>query len=255
MFADTHCHLCPGLDDGPTTMEEAIQMCQIAWNEGIRMIASTAHQNAYWPDVTPEAICNATREVTEQLAEIGCDLQLVPTAEVVVDVELIQRWKDGELLSIGQHQRYLLIEMPHGVFLDLRDYVAEMVAEGLHPVLAHVERYPQIVFGKDHICDLIEAGCVIQISASAINDTDRRLTKVLRQWAQRGLIHVIGTDAHSPRSRAPRMLSAFDQYCRWTSVAEAERVFVDNGFALLRGQTFRVPTPVRRRRQWLFSNG
>ncbi len=53
---DIHCHLLAGLDDGPATQEEALAMCRLAYAEGTRMAAATAHQNDHWPDVTPERI-------------------------------------------------------------------------------------------------------------------------------------------------------------------------------------------------------
>ena len=84
MFVDTHCHLCPGLDNGPRNMDEALQMCHIAWNEGVRAIAATAHQNEHWSDVTPKRICTSTDAVAEQLAAIGSPMRLVPTAEVMI---------------------------------------------------------------------------------------------------------------------------------------------------------------------------
>lgn len=53
---DMHCHLLAGLDDGPPTDEEALEMCRLACAEGTHMAAATAHQNDHWPDVTPERI-------------------------------------------------------------------------------------------------------------------------------------------------------------------------------------------------------
>ncbi len=35
-LVDMHCHLLAGLDDGPATMEEALDMCAVAHAEGVR---------------------------------------------------------------------------------------------------------------------------------------------------------------------------------------------------------------------------
>ena len=40
---DIHSHILPGLDDGAGTLEESVDMCQIAFNDGIRMIVATPH--------------------------------------------------------------------------------------------------------------------------------------------------------------------------------------------------------------------
>ena len=42
-LVDMHCHLLAGLDDGPRSQEEAVAMCRMAYEEGIRMVAATAH--------------------------------------------------------------------------------------------------------------------------------------------------------------------------------------------------------------------
>lgn len=99
MFADTHCHLCAGLDDGPSSIEEALDMCRIAWNDGTRVIACTVHQNRHWPEVTTERIIAASQELKARLAELSCPLELVPTAEVIVEPDLIEKLRDGELLG------------------------------------------------------------------------------------------------------------------------------------------------------------
>lgn len=40
-YVDTHCHTLPEVDDGAQSMEEARQMLQIAYDEGIRRIIVT----------------------------------------------------------------------------------------------------------------------------------------------------------------------------------------------------------------------
>jgi protein-tyrosine phosphatase len=53
-LVDIHCHLLAGLDDGPRTPEDALEMCRIAYADGIRIIAAGAHQNDHYPENTPD---------------------------------------------------------------------------------------------------------------------------------------------------------------------------------------------------------
>ncbi len=47
---DLHCHILPGLDDGPSSMQEALAMCRIAAEDGIRTIVATPHMlNGMFP--------------------------------------------------------------------------------------------------------------------------------------------------------------------------------------------------------------
>ena len=252
VFIDTHCHLCPGLDDGPKSMDEVFTMAHIAWNEGIRAIAALAHQNEVWPDVTPKRIIDSVAAVSRALSEINCDIELVPTAEVMIDGSTIERWDAGELLSYGDQKRFLLIEFPHGLCLDIRDLVVDLVQRGVHPVLAHVDKYPDLLYGGDQIVELIRLGCIVQISTnSLIAPQNRTQMKALRDWAQRGIIHVVGSDAHSPRRRRPQMAAAHEQLRRWTSVEVATQICRDNGVAILSGRALHLPLPrAAKRKAW-----
>jgi protein-tyrosine phosphatase len=40
---DIHCHILPGLDDGPPTIEESLLMCRIAADDGITAVVATPH--------------------------------------------------------------------------------------------------------------------------------------------------------------------------------------------------------------------
>lgn len=40
---DVHCHILPGLDNGPSTLEESLKMAEEAVFEGIDTIVATPH--------------------------------------------------------------------------------------------------------------------------------------------------------------------------------------------------------------------
>ena len=42
-MVDMHAHILPGVDDGPKTMEESIQLLEMAIGEGITDIIATSH--------------------------------------------------------------------------------------------------------------------------------------------------------------------------------------------------------------------
>ena len=49
---DIHSHVLPGLDDGAATMEEALELLRLDWEEGIRTVFATPHygiENGYAP--------------------------------------------------------------------------------------------------------------------------------------------------------------------------------------------------------------
>ena len=233
-------------------MDDVLSMAQISWNEGIRAIAALAHQNEHWPDVTPQRIIESIDSVSAALAEIGCDIELVPTAEVMIDATTLDRWDAGELLSYGNQDKYILIEFPHGLCLDIRDLVRDFVQRGVRPVLAHVDKYSELLYGGDQVVELIRLGCIVQIATdSLIAPQSRAQMKALRDWAQRGIIHVVGTDAHSPRRRRPVMAAAHQQLRQWTNDQVANQICIRNGRTVLQGKQLQIPPPsAAKRRAW-----
>src|SRR5262245_60325287 len=144
-LADIHCHLLAGLDDGPRTWDDAVEMCRIAAADGIRRAAATAHQNERWSAVTPDAIRAAARELNERLRSERVALEVFPSAEVMADPDLETAWEAGRLLGVGGHTSYLLVEMPHRVFVDLRAVVERFRRRGVRVILAHPERHPELL--------------------------------------------------------------------------------------------------------------
>ena len=217
---DTHCHLLAGLDDGPASEEEALAMCRLAYEEGTRIAAATARQNDHYPDVTPDRIRQAWGRLARPLAEASILLVVFPNAEVMAHPDSESSWAEGKLLSVADRRQYLLVEMPHGLFVDLGATVRGLVKRGVRPVLAHPERQEELLDEPGRIERLTEAGCQ-------------------------------GPDGHSVRSRPPELAAAYRQIRQWAGSAVADRVCSTFGMAVLQGLPVRVPRPEPVRRCWV----
>jgi protein-tyrosine phosphatase len=251
-FADMHVHLLAGLDDGPATDEEALAMCRLAYEQGTRMAAATAHQNDHYPEVTPGCIREGWRRLVRSLHEAGIPLVVFPTAEVMVHPGLEESWEAGALLSVADRRQYLLVEMPHGLFLDLAAMVRNLVGQGVRPILAHPEREEELLHEPGQVERLIEAGCLVQVSSGSVTRPRSRAdARALKDWFKRGIVHCMGSDGHSPRTRPPEMAGAYRQVREWSGSAVADRVCSTFGTAILQGLPLRVPRPEPRRKKWL----
>jgi len=243
--------LLPGLDDGPESWDDAIEMCQMMWDDGVHATAATAHQGEQWPEVNVERILATTQELRERLEDTGVPLAVYPCAEVMVTPDLDDLWRQGLLLGVSNAQSYLLIELPHGLFVDLRWLVSELVSMDVRPILAHAERHPDVLFGTGVVEELISRGCLIQVSAGSITRSNSAsVTKTLRSWARRNVIHLIGSDAHSPTRRPPGIAAAYGRLAEWAGNTVADRICRINGMAVLEGLPLATPAPRRSRRRW-----
>lgn len=250
-LVDMHCHLLAGLDDGPRAQEEAVAMCRIAYAEGVRMVAATAHQNEQWNAVSPDRIRQASQKLVQSLREAGIPLLIFPCAEVMVHADLELSWKRGDLLSVADRGQYLLLEMPHDLCVDLRATVRRLRQLGVRPILAHPERHEQLLHEPGSVEELIHAGCLVQVSsASVTNPPSPRDRRALKRWFKGGLVHLLGSDGHSPTRRPPRMADAYRQISRWIGSVAADRIGSTIGMAVLQALPLRIPQPEPQRRTW-----
>ena len=252
-LADLHCHLLAGLDDGPRSDDDALAMCRLACEDGTRLVAALAHQNECWGGVTPDVIRAAVKRLAGQLQEAGLPLTVFPCAEVMACPELESLWAEGKLLSVADRRAFLLVEMPHQLFVDLRPAARRLREHGVRVVLAHPERHPELLHEPGAIEELIGAGCLVQVSAGSVTDPrDAADRKALRSWFRRGCVHLLGSDGHSPRRRRPCMADAYHEIRRWAGDGVAHRVAHTVGSALLHGLPFRVPEPEPERVRWFW---
>jgi protein-tyrosine phosphatase len=253
-LVDTHCHLLAGLDDGPKTPEDALAMCRRAYEQGVRHSVALAHQNEDYPANTPQHLREAFAKLVEDLRGAGLDgYEVVPCSEVMVRPDMLEAWGRGEYLSVGDTGKYLLIEMPHGLCVELAWVVERLVAQGVRPILAHAERCPELLHEPPAVEKLIRAGCVIQVSSLGItHPASGADARAVKDWFRRGIAHVLGSDGHSPRRRPPDLADAYRQVRRWAGAAVADAVGHDNGLAVLHGRPLVLPPVLPPpRRSWL----
>lgn len=250
-LVDMHVHLLAGLDDGPRVPADALAMCRTAEAEGVRYAAALAHQNEAWPDVTPEGIRAACTALADSLRRENIGLSVSPCAEVMARIDLADAWSAGELLSVGDRREFLLVEMPHELFVDLRHSVEELNQLGVRTILAHPERTPELLHDPGRVEALIELGCLVQISAKSVTEpasgSDER---ALKDWVKRGVVHLIGSDGHSTNRRPPLLAAAVQKLARWAGGPAADRIGSVHGLAVLNGLPLKVAAPQAPSRRW-----
>jgi protein-tyrosine phosphatase len=252
-LVDTHCHLLAGLDDGPKTPAEVRAMIQRAYDQGVRHSVALAHQNDHYPDNTPGRLRKAFATLEAELAADGIDdFHVYPCAEVMVRPDLAEAWDRREFLTVSDGGMYVLLEMPHGLCVELGWLVERLVTKGVRPILAHAERSPELLHDPPAVEMLISAGCLIQISSLGVTHPGSTAdARAMKDWVRRGIAHVLGSDGHSPRRRPPDLFDAYQQIRRWSGTEVANRIASANGLAVLQNRPLRVPPVAPPPRRWL----
>ncbi|MBA2227605.1 MAG: CpsB/CapC family capsule biosynthesis tyrosine phosphatase [Thermogemmata sp.] len=250
-FADTHVHLLPGRDDGPLTVDEALAMCRMLVSEGVRHAAALAHQNASYPDNDAAALRTAVAELQPLLQARQIPLTLYPAGEIMLGPEFLDQWKAGRYLTLGDSGQTLLVEMPHGQFLDLLPLADYFRPLGIRLIVAHAERYPELLYDPDLAQRWIAAGCLFQVTTQALAEPwDATTEHALKDWAVGGFIHLLGSDGHGIDRRRPLFREGYQRLVQWVGRRAAERIASFWGIAALQGLPLHIPPPRPPRRTW-----
>src|SRR5262249_7925031 len=105
-----------------------------------------------------------------------------------------------------------LIEFPYaGWPLSLHEWVFRLVTRQITPVIAHPERNADVQANPEELRPLVDAGALVQITAASL---DGRLGRSSRAAGaaliERGLAHLLASDAHTPDVREAGLLAAAD---------------------------------------------
>ena len=140
---DIHSHIMPEIDDGARSVEEALEMAQIAVEDGIEYMVSTPHMfNGLSHNPEPFEILERVAALNEAVGNIG--LTILPGNEVHVSHEIAEQAKNNRVTKINQ-RNYMLVEFPQlTVPLGADQLFYKLVLEGVRPILVHPERNSQI---------------------------------------------------------------------------------------------------------------
>jgi protein-tyrosine phosphatase len=165
---DLHSHVLPGVDDGAPDLEQALAMCRLARDDGVRLMAATPHWYPGRDPLPAGEIARAVAGLRAELAARGVDLELVAGAEVALDPELPRLARAGLLPTLNGGP-YLLLECPrHTSPRLLPDLVYDLRLAGLRPILAHAERTWVGTNRWDWLEGLVEQGCLVQVTAASL---------------------------------------------------------------------------------------
>jgi protein-tyrosine phosphatase len=243
-LADTHVHLLAGLDDGPSSPSVALAMCRQLVAEGVRHATALAHQNEDYPENDAQRLLAATEQLKADLAANNVPLAVHPTGEVMLTPNTFTDWQAGRLVTMGNRGKSLLVEMPHGLCVNLLPLADLFRPHGVRLIIAHAERWRELLEDLDLTASWIAAGCLIQVTANALADPrDSTTEKSLKRWATGGFIHLLGSDGHGIDRRRPEMTAGYARLEKWVGSAVAARIGGEWGQAVLEGRSVNVPPP------------
>jgi protein-tyrosine phosphatase len=208
---DLHCHVLPGIDDGPVSMEGSLALVQAARSAGIQTIVATPHVS--WKHRNDAATIAAALEKTQAaLAVAGIDVQLRAGAEVALTRAAEMEQAELSALGLGG-SRWLLMECPFTpATTGFDSALIGLQNRGARIVLAHPERCPAFHRDREMLDALVEAGMLISLTAgSLVGRFGRTVQRFARLLVADGLVHNVTSDAHDHTRRPPGIAWELEQ--------------------------------------------
>jgi protein-tyrosine phosphatase len=210
---DLHCHVLPGLDDGAADLEDSLGMARQADADGIETICATPHIR-HDHDVLVHELPGRVEALNEELTKRGLGVRVTVGAEVA-ETE-VDGLSEAELrtVSLCGSGRWILVEPAPGPLSDsLSETVERLRARGARSVIAHPERHvaEDVV---ERLRDLVGRGALVQVTAAYLADPE--VAPGVLQLAEQGVLHLLGSDAHSSMAGRPVALS--DGFARLAEV-------------------------------------
>jgi protein-tyrosine phosphatase len=201
-------------------------MCRIAAEDGIRHIVATPHANhkyRYDRDLFESLLVKLQDAHGNLLSfSLGCDFHF--SYENIADALLHPR-----RYTIA-NSNYLLVEFnDFSLMPAIREGIFRLVSSGIIPIATHPERNLVLLDRRETVLELIDSGCLIQVTADAFTGQWGERSRQMAEWLlQRDAIFAIATDAHDSHRRPPRLSPAYERVRFLTNDAVTQALFADN---------------------------
>lgn len=230
------------MDDGAEDLETSLEIARQLSLAGFNKVIATPHVFEGPEFLAPDIIRESVDLLNAELVKESIPLDVLPGAENYIFPELARYLKEGKILTLGDSHKYLLFELP---MQDLPSYAEQVIFElrvqGIVPILAHPERYPIFAESPEILLEWNRKGVLMQIDLRSLEGRYGKGPHDLGIWMiQKGLVHVVGTDAHRGSHQCDGFKKAIDSLHEVIGEERFERWFKMYPQAILQGDEIRL---------------
>jgi protein-tyrosine phosphatase len=194
-------------------MSDSVALCRQMVEDGIAAAIATPHLFGGFK------VCNEAEKVREAVCVLNDTLKkdsvpvnILPGSEVHVDERIWQFVKDGRVMTLADSHRYILLELPSQVSVDITPLLAELASASVQCIISHVERIAPFAAPRRTLMAWMDRGAHLQITASSLTgEFGRRVQGVAWRFLESGWAKLVATDSHDLHHRRPRMRAAFER--------------------------------------------
>ncbi|NEW07144.1 tyrosine protein phosphatase [Paenibacillus sp. SYP-B3998] len=249
-LVDTHCHILPNLDDGPSCLEDSVSMARAAVGSGIHTIVATPHHGIGKYENISDFIIKNVICFNKELVVRKIPLLILAGQEVRVHSQLVEELYAGKILTLNG-TRFILLELPsYGVPSYFDELLHEVSILGLRPVIAHPERNAQFLNKPMVLQRYVEQGALCQITAQSVMGLfGAKIQRFTINLCHNNWVHVVASDAHNLKSR-PFLLEQSYEYLNKRIGKEQVQYFKDNALKIVRDEEIDSVIHMNKKKSW-----
>lgn len=236
---DIHSHIIFEVDDGPSSLEESLQLIEESYAQGVRTIVSTSHRRKGMFETPEDKIWEHFEIVKREAEKQFPDLEILYGGELYYSSDVLQKLEHDQVPRMNE-TRFALIEFSMNTpWKDMQAALGRILMLGITPIIAHIERYNALEFKKERVQELINMGCYTQINSSHVlkaklfGDKYKIFKKRARYFLEEDLVHCVASDMHNTGDRRPYMAEAYRIVMKDFGRKRAHELFYFNPQTLL----------------------
>lgn len=205
-YIDIHSHILPQVDDGSKSMKQTSSMLKIAYQEGIRTIIVTPHYQEGRDKDFYKTMKEMLEKVKHELSFFSSKMDFYLGCEIYYSHDCIKTLEEKVIPTMAD-SRYVLVEFSHKAeYQYIKRGLQDFLFSGYWPILAHVERYVNIIKDINRVIELVEMGAYIQINVmSVMGKAGKTYKKTVKKLLKNRLVHFVATDCHNDLARLPKI--------------------------------------------------
>jgi protein-tyrosine phosphatase len=256
-MVDIHCHILPGLDDGPATLAESLEMVRAAIADGITHVVATPHSNDKYK--FESELIRARRDELQHMA--GDQLVLATGCDFHMSYENLSALREQPARFTINQKNYLLVEFADFAIPPTMDtMLRDMLVNGITPIITHPERNPLLRTNNQRLREWIRMGCFVQVTAlSLLGRFGQNAQAAADRLLEENSIHFIASDAHNLKGRPLQLKEACELVTKRKGKEVADGLFRGNPLAAFHGQplpyvpeSFVEPDTATKKKRFLF---
>jgi len=197
-----HCHVLPGVDDGPATMEDSLDILRVAQSQGIGRMIVTPHYHPGRYMVSAAKVNDALAQVRQAMRRERIDIELIAGQECYYFSDLVRELDRGNVLTMAGSS-YVLVEYDPSVLYSVMQHsLRELMLSGYRPIIAHYERYRCLTGRIERLEELRSNGAMLQLNFDRLLDRDSIFKRnPWRRQFKDGYVDFLGSDTHGVNFR------------------------------------------------------